>query len=140
MNGYRTPVVASPVGDPSQGHQMPPSTAPADQPTPTADASAMSINVPPELQDQVAAWQDGQDYQITVNQTGANAFDLVSIDSGGDENAADSPGAGPTEDVGPEARNPGISGSLGDTGGTTIPTSKNNSVNALLLMRRAKKK
>jgi hypothetical protein len=107
---------------------------------PTEDTNAestesMTINVPPELQQQIQNWMDGENYQITISQTGPGQFELVSVDTEG-ETKDQSMGAGPTDDITPEQNRPG---SVGDTGGTTIP-SKNPAVVALIMSKRGKKK
>jgi hypothetical protein len=72
--------------------------------------SQITINVPDELQDQIDDWTNGQDYEITVTQTGPNMFDLKSIDGSGesDEDTDESDEMKP--------------GSMNDNTGTTIPS------------------
>lgn len=97
------------------------------QPTDLPSTDTMTVNIPEELQEQVAAWTDGQNYRITVQQTDMGQFDLVSIEGNGES-------PGPTSDTTPERINPGT---VSDNGGTTIP-SKNPAVAALIMSRRSK--
>lgn len=99
------------------------------QPTDTPAPDTMTVNIPQELQEQVAQWQDGGSYQCTLTQTGEGQFDLASIEG---ENAEQ---PGPTNDTTPERTNPG---SMNDIGGTTIP-SKNPAVANLIMSRRSGK-
>lgn len=69
----------------------------------------ITVELPEELQDQVANWKDGQQYQVTLTQTGPGQFTMASVDN---ENAGD-------DDEGSDDMSPG---STADTGGTTIPT------------------
>lgn len=102
----------------------------------------ITVNVPDELADKVSQWEDGQDYDVTITQTGPEEFDLKSI--GGDEGEGEEqPGKGqddtPRDMMGEgQDRMSASTGSAYDTGGTTIP-SKNPAVAALILTKRGKK-
>lgn len=70
------------------------------------NANQMTVNVPDEMQSDVASWEDGKSYQVTLKQTGAGTFDLVSVDNT-DTEANEQPPE--TEDSGaPANANPAI--------------------------------
>lgn len=95
----------------------------------------ITINLDSDQQAQVAQWKTGETYQITIEQTGPGQFNMVSQDGTSEESEE----AMPKMDEnarGDEMMSPG---SASDTGGTTIPTTKNSAVAALVMSKRAKK-
>lgn len=71
----------------------------------------------------MAAWEDGKQYSLTVEQTGPMQFDLVSAE----EAPGESDEGETQDDVNP--------GSAADTSNSTIPT-KNPAVAALVMQKR----
>lgn len=51
----------------------------------------ITINVPDEMQEEIAAWEDGVEYAMTVRQVGEGVFDLVST---GDDPESEDEGDG----------------------------------------------
>ena len=88
----------------------------------------ITITVPDEMQDQINSWKDGEDYDITINQTAAGQFTLVSVNDD------------PSEDTEPADNESGEMnpGGMNDTAGTTIPT-KNPAVTALIMSKKNRK-
>ena len=52
------------------------------------NATQLTVNVPDDQQADVAGWEDGKSYTLTVKQTDTGMFDLVSSE-GADEEAAE---------------------------------------------------
>lgn len=70
----------------------------------------LTVNVPDEMANDVNSWQDGKSYQVTVKQTGAGQFDLVSVDNTDTESNMDNKGegAGDAEAANPASPNPAV--------------------------------
>jgi hypothetical protein len=58
------------------------------------------------MQSDVAAWQDGKSYQVTIQQTGPGMFNLVSVDGEGADNESDENGQGAMAPA--AAKNPAV--------------------------------
>jgi hypothetical protein len=83
-------------------------------------ATTLTVNVPPDQSDAVAAWEDGQEYQITVRQTAPGALDLVSVESEdaaetGDEKGVEEGGMGGM--MGKPTKNPAVAIVMGKMAG-----------------------
>lgn len=103
------------------------------------DASTITVNVPEELQGDVANWQNGESYDITIEQTAPGVFNLVSAGQSESSEPSEETPDTDTEMMDNRASMRNNVGSSQDTGGTTIPTKRSPQVEAIIMAKRAKK-